>query len=130
MTKEKQSPHQAGAVLFFTVLVIGSAMIVALATLSRAGVDTSLNAQTQEVAQKVREQLFGCVDELFIQLQADPNFSSLTIGTPDMTCSLMLTNLGENQREAELSITQANVTRSAIIELTVSPVSVINVQEE
>jgi len=118
-----------GAVLFFTVLLIGTAMIIALASLSRAGIDTFVQADRQEQARLARAHILGCFDLLLIELQADSSFTSSTIATPYVTCSLVLTSPTSQTREAQLILTQGGITRGVFAELTVQPVTVTVMSE-
>lgn len=121
---------QKGGVLLFSVLMIGLAAIAMMATLATAGINSFVDADQQVSATIVRTDLFGCVDELLLQLNEDPDVSPVSVSIPSATCSVALVNEGGDNRSADLSLTQGSITRSVHIEMIVNGVQLTSVREE
>lgn len=123
-------PEQKGTVLLFTVLILGLALIAALAVFSRGGLETFLQTKEDIVAHETRNHLFGCLNELFIQLMADPNFTTTTIETIDAECNVIITTPQEGQRHVELTLTQEEIVRSIEVEMTLPPLQITSIAEQ
>lgn len=101
-----------------------------MATLATAGINSFVDADQQVSATVLRADLFGCVDELLIQLNEDPNLNPASVTTPSATCSVALVNEGGDNRSADLALTQGSITRSVHIEMIVNGVQLTSVREE
>lgn len=121
--------NQKGTVLFFTVLVLGTASAIALLALSRAGIDTFSDAEAQSRSLVVRENLFGCMDEVLIQFQVDPDFGETEIETVDAECDAVITTPLYGERDVVLTLTEGDVTRGVRVEFTLEPFAVTRVIE-
>ncbi|MCR4314421.1 MAG: hypothetical protein NUV84_04210, partial [Candidatus Uhrbacteria bacterium] len=73
--------NQQGGVLLFSVLIIGLSAIAMMATLATAGINSFVDADQQVSATVVRTHLFGCVDELLLQLNEDPDLNPTSVTT-------------------------------------------------
>ncbi|MBI5369965.1 hypothetical protein HZA85_02130 [Candidatus Uhrbacteria bacterium] len=121
--------NQDGAVMLYTVLVIGLAALAFLSALSRTSIGEFYQIQRSIESQQGLAQLMGCEDELLIQLQADPNFSATTIESGTATCDLALSSPQPSTRSANLSLTSNSLTRQIHLDFSVSPVVVTSVSE-
>lgn len=101
-----------------------------MATLATAGINSFVDADQQVSAAVVRTDLFGCVDELLLQLNDDPDMSPVSVSTPSATCSVVLVNEGGDNRSADLALTQGSITRSVHIEMIVNGLQLTSVTEE
>jgi len=122
--------NEQGAVLLFTVLVIGLAAVSMMSILATAGFNGFADADQQVSSQEVRAKLFGCLDELLVQFNEDPDFSPSSINTLDATCSVAVVDEGGDNRSADISLTTNNFTRSLHIEAEVNGVHIFNIVEE
>lgn len=101
-----------------------------MATLATAGINSFVDADQQVSATVVRAHLFGCVDELLLQLNEDPNLNPTSVTTPAVTCSVALVNEGGDNRSADISLTQGSITRVVHIEMIVNGLQLTSVTEE
>ncbi|NQV90419.1 hypothetical protein HQ487_03360 [Candidatus Uhrbacteria bacterium] len=122
--------NQQGAVLLFTVLVVGFSAVAMMSVIATAGFNSFVDSDQQVNATVVRGNLYGCVDELLVQLNLDPDYSPTALDTVDAICTVSVVNEGGDNRSADLSLTQGNVTRSAHIEMMVNGVQLISMVEE
>jgi hypothetical protein len=121
--------QQKGAVLFFLVLVLGAASLSIFIVLARANLTGIIDVDEQERAIAVRSDVFGCMDEVLIQLQADSSFSETTVTTDSITCNVDIQTPQAGERDVFIDLTAGNITRSVRIDLTVDPVVVTQVKE-
>lgn len=121
---------QRGAVLLFTVLVIGLSAVAMMAALAVSGLNSFTDSYQHVSSVRVRANLLGCVNELLIQLNENPDFSPLILPTGDATCSVAVVNEGGNDRSADLLLTQGNITRSVHVEMVVNGVQLVSLVEE
>lgn len=122
--------HEQGAVLLFTVLVVGLSAVAMMSALATAGFNSFIDSDQQVSAVSIRAHLFGCMDELLVQLNLDPDYSPATVSTVDAVCTVSVVNEGGDARSADLTLSEGNVTRSAHIEMTVNGVQLLSVSEE
>ena len=122
--------NQRGTILLLPMLVIAGASLAALLALSQAGIDSLRTVVEEQDALEERVILFGCFDELLIQLAGDPNFSATTLSIGDASCDVLISNLGGNARAFSLTRTAQNITRRLEVDLTVDPVVVTQTREE
>lgn len=121
--------NQKGTVLLFTILILGSTAIIALLALSRSGIDEFSDSVEQSESIEVRENIFGCLDELLLQFQVDENYSTALIDTLDAQCSVVITTPQAGERVANISLDNGNVYRGLQVEFNVTPVTVTRVIE-
>ena len=126
----KRTSSQQGAVLLFTVLVVGFAAVALMSTLATAGFHSFVDSDQHVSSVEVRAALFGCLDEFLIELNEDPNLNPTLIETPDAACSATVVNEGGDNRSADLSLTQGNITRSVHVEVTVNGIQLTDLVEE
>ena len=129
-TSHTKITEQKGTVLLFTVLILGLALIGALTVFSRGGLETYIQSTKDVAGQQARNNLFGCLDDLFIQLMADPNFTTTTIETMDAECSVTITTPATGQRHVDLTLTQDEIIRNLQVDLTLPPVEITAISEE
>ena len=118
-----------GMVLFFIVLIFASAGILALSVLARSGLYTFLDAGQQLSTWNTRADVYGCADEFLIQLVVDEDYAPAQIDTLDAQCNLTVTTPVVGERQATISWTENEVTRSMVIDITLSPFEVTGVEE-
>ena len=122
--------HQPrGAVLLLNILVMGVVSVAAAAVLARGSLDSYLDSATALSAWNTRAQVFGCLDEVMIQIKKNNDFSSETIFTGDATCTLTITTPGVGQRLIIVSLTENNITRQVTVLVALSPFIVNQVTE-
>ncbi len=121
---------ERGAILLFLMLVITGASLAALLALSLGGIDAFRTAVEEEGVFEEQAVVFGCFDELLIQLVGDPDFTTTSISIGSTSCDVLITNLGGTSRAITITRTNQNITRRLEVDLTVDPVVVTAVREE
>ncbi len=121
---------ERGAILLFLMLVITGASLAALLALSLGGIDAFRTAVEEEGVFEEQAVVFGCFDELLIQLVGDPDFLTTSISIGSTSCDVLITNLGGTSRTITITRTNQNITRRLEVDLTVDPVVVTAVREE
>lgn len=121
---------QRGTILLLVMLVIAGASLTALLALSQSGIDALRTVVAEQDAAEERAVVFGCFDELLIQLTGNPNFSATTISMGDASCDVTITNTGGNNRALTITRTAQGITRRLEVDLAVDPVNVTAVREE
>ncbi len=122
-------PQQRGASLLLIVLIIGTVSFGALAVLVRGSTDGLVNANNARIAESVRGAVFGCLDEMLIQLKNDGDFAPASVTTGDEICTVTVTTPGAGQRQVTLVLTDQGFTRSVTALVTLSPFAVNEVTE-
>lgn len=121
---------EKGAVLLFTVLVVGLAAVAMMTVLAVSGLNSKVDSNQEVFAAKTRAHLNGCKEEVLVQFNNDPNYSSTSVNTLDATCTVAVTNLGGDNRSATISFTEVGITRSVYLEFSVNEVNVTLVREQ
>lgn len=124
-----KSRDQRGAVLFFIVLVLGAVSIGIFLILARMSLSGIIDVDEQERALEVRAGVFGCMDEVLIQLQANSDYSEISVTTDSVTCNVDIQTPQAGERDVFIDLTTGNITRSVRVDLTVEPIVVTQVKE-
>ncbi len=85
---------QKGSVLLFTVLVVGFSAVAMMSVIATAGFNSFFDSDQQVSAVAMRGNLYGCVDELLVQLNLHPAYSPTTLDTLDAICTVSVVNEG------------------------------------
>lgn len=119
-----------GTVLLLPMLIIAGASLASLFAISQGGIDALRTVVAEEDALEARAVVFGCFDELMIQLVGDPSFSATSLSIGEAVCDVIVTDLGDNNRSVVLTYTAQGITRRLEADLAVDPVIVSAVREE
>jgi hypothetical protein len=125
-----RTPDEKGAVLLFTVLIVGLAAVGTFAILTRSAFDVVFDGEQQDDTQGVRGDLYVCLDELLLQFNIDSEYSTSTIDTAEAQCSVTITNMGGYVRYADIVLTEGDISRGLHVELTAIPIAVTAVSEQ
>ncbi len=112
------------------MLIIAGASLASLFAISQGGIDALRTVVAEEDALEARAVIFGCFDELLIQLVGDPNFSATSLSLGPVACDVIVADLGDNDRIVALTYTTQGITRRLEANLSVDPVVVTVVREE
>lgn len=123
-----QSPK--GIVLILPLLIMGMVSVAALVLLSQTGIESIAGSYEQRQALETRTALFGCLDEVFIQLSADPAWNNPTVYTNAATCTVALSAPAPGQTSALVTLTSGDIVRGVKAVITLSPVILIESIEE
>lgn len=119
-----------GIVLIFIVLILGSAGLASTAMLARNGLNGLIDANEGVGAMQTRTKVFGCLDEALIQLQDDNAYAPSSVVTGQTTCQLTVTTPTSDTRRATVSLTENNITRRVVADVTLTPFAVTQVIEQ
>lgn len=119
---------QRGVVLFLTVLVMGTVSISVLLGLTQESINAIVDSHQQAESMKVRHVVYGCLDEVFLQLVGDSAWSSTSVTTTTAMCDVVMTPSGSN---LDLLVTWSlgDITRGVTANITVSPFIVNQMSE-
>jgi hypothetical protein len=120
----------SGTVTLFLVLILGSFGVLAAGILARSGVDLAVDTRGQVQAARARAILFGCVDEVLIQLTRDAAWNETEVVTSAGACVISLEAPGPEERRVEATWTGEGLVRSVQVELTVDPIVITGITEE
>jgi len=126
----KMKDSQEGAVLLYLVLVVGLAAVAMMSALATSGYNSFFDSDEQVRSVTVRNHLMGCVDELLIQLNEDADVAPVSVQTLDVVCPVAFVNEGGDNRSADVTLVEENISRSIHIEMTVNGVTVSQFTEE
>ncbi|TAL50360.1 hypothetical protein EPN81_02945 [Patescibacteria group bacterium] len=126
----KQVTSQQGAVLLFTVLIIGLASVALMSVIATAGLNSFADSEQQVTSMTVRAKLFGCLNELLIEINGDPDLNPTSIETLDATCAVSLVQEGGDDRSGDISLTEGDITRSLHVEMSVNGVQLTSLIEQ
>ncbi len=118
-----------GVALLLNVLVIGAVSIAAATVLARGSFDGFLDSVQTLSAWDTRADVFGCLDEVLIQLQKNDDFSEATVFTGTATCSLTVSTPASGERQVVVSLTEGDSVRSVTASVTLSPFTVDQITE-
>jgi len=121
---------QKGAVLLFSVLIIGLAAVAMMSALATSGLNSFVDSDQGVRAMEVRSKVFGCIDELLFQFSGNADYTTDTINTLDAACTVAIVNEGGDLRSADVSFTEGYITRSVHIEFSVNGMSLISVLDQ
>ncbi|MCR4311874.1 MAG: hypothetical protein NUV56_01185 [Candidatus Uhrbacteria bacterium] len=119
-----------GVILIYIVLILGGASLAATAMLARSGINAFADSSESAIAQTTRAEVFGCLDEVLIQLQKDNDFAQATVTTGFATCQLTVTTPTAGERTVTTTLTEGSITRRVLADVTLSPFAVTQVIEE
>ncbi|MFA5946902.1 MAG: hypothetical protein WC813_02655 [Patescibacteria group bacterium] len=117
-----------GVVLLYTMLVMGSASLLALTILAHGSMGGFIDANHEVATLQVRSSVMGCTDEFIIQLKKNSGYAPATIPVGTATCTLTVTANGTT-RSGLIKLTQNNITRGVRVDMETSPFSVTQVTE-
>ena len=98
-----------GAILLMTVLVMGAAAFVGFLALSRLSIGRVVNANEIVRASSLRAETYGCLDEVLIWLQADPDWNETSVTTSDATCTVTVTTPQSGQRLIQVRLADSEL---------------------
>src|SRR3989338_3555457 len=111
---------QRGVALFLTVLVMGTVAVSVLLGLTRQGINAVAQSHEQTNALVARSAAYGCLDEVFLQIEGDAAWSSATVTTPDAVCNVSMVSGGPT---ADILVTTSlsNITQGIAANITLDP---------
>lgn len=80
--------NQRGVVLLLTVLIMGTISISVLLGLTAGSINAIVDSHRQTDAFAVRQVVYGCLDEVFLQLVGDSAWSETSVVTNQATCDV------------------------------------------
>lgn len=122
--------NKQGSVLLFTVLIVGFAAVAMMIVIATAGINSFADSSQQVSSTDVRTKLFGCMEELLLELNEDPDYSPTSIDTLDAVCSVAIVNEGGDNRSADITYSEGNITRTMHIDMVVNGMQLTSVTEE
>lgn len=117
-----------GVILLYTMLIIGSASLLAFSILAQGSMGGFIDASDEVIALKVRSSVMGCTDEFIIQIKKNSSYAPATIPIGTATCTLTVTTNGTT-RSGLIKLTQSNITRGVLVDVDTSPFAVTQVTE-
>ena len=120
---------QRGAVLLFTVLIVGLAAVAIMSVLATAGLNSKVDSNQEVSAALVKAHLDGCFREVLVQFNQDVLYNPGTINTMDAICTVMVTDLGADMREVTVSLTELDITRAISAQFSVNGMIVTSTNE-
>lgn len=117
-----------GVVLLYTMLILGSVSLLALAMIAQGSLGGFLDVNEGVTALKVRSYTMGCADEFIIQLKKSASYAPATIPIGVATCNLAVTANG-TARSGLITLTQNNITRGVRVNAETSTFTITGVTE-
>lgn len=124
-----KNTYPRGAVLLLNILVIGTVSIMATAALARGSLSGFIESNAALNAWNTRADIFGCMDEMLIQIQKDNAFTTQSIYSGTATCTVSVTTPSAGTRSIVVSLTEGNNTRKATSLITLDPFAVTQITE-
>lgn len=118
-----------GVVLLITLLLIGAVAIAVFVILHQSTLNAIVLADEERKAWEVREAAFGCLEEVFIQLQGDPLWSEASVVTNAATCTVAMQTPLPSQRIILVTLTESGITRGVRATITLTPLIVTGIDE-
>ncbi len=119
---------QRGIAIFLTVLIMGSLSISVLIGLAKESVNAIVESHQEVESISARSTAFGCLEEAFVQLAGDIDWSPATLVTPDATCNVTVVPTGL-ERDILVTTTHGSVTRGVTANVTLTPFIVNEIEE-
>ena len=119
---------QRGVVLFLTVLVMGTVSVSVLLGLTQESVNAIVDSHQQAEAMTARQIVYGCLDEVFLQIAGDSTWSSASVTTPNATCDVTMTSVDLNS-DILVAWSLGDITRGVTANITVSPLIINSMSE-
>jgi len=117
-----------GIILLYTVLILGSTSLLAVAIIAQASLGGFLDANDELIALQARSSVMGCADEFIIQLKKDPDYAPATIVTPSATCNLTVTPSG-TARSGLITVAANSISRGVRVNVETSTFAVTGITE-
>lgn len=121
--------NNQGSVLLFTVLIVGFAAVAMMLVIATSGINSFADSSQQVRSADVRTKLFGCMEELLLELNEDPDYSPTSIDTLDAVCTVTIVNEGGDNRSADITYSEGNITRTVHIEMVVNGIQLLSISE-
>jgi flagellar basal body-associated protein FliL len=119
--------NQKGAVLLILVIIIGVTSLVFFFAFTKSNLTTILDANRQLQATQGEQQLDSCIDEVLINFQFDPEFTTSTLNMDNYVCGLSLEQT-VSSTIAIVSTTYDNIARGVRVILSTDPLVVESVE--
>lgn len=123
--------HPRGMILFLTLLILGVTATAVILLLSQSSVNGFLSVDEKIKSDQVRAQVFGCLDEVLIQLSADASYNPATVDLATYTCDASI-QTNADERTVTLARVSQNITRRivAVVNVGVLPITVSSILEQ
>ena len=122
--------NREGAALISIILILTGAMLMLFLALARVAIFSISDSYEQEIAWEMREELFGCLDEVLIHLAGYSSYSTTSVTIDGATCSVSITTPQEGQRNIYLEITNGDISRGVFANISLEPFAVNSVDEQ
>jgi len=119
---------QRGIAIFLTVLVMGTISLSVLIGLTQGSVNAVVESHQESDAILARANAYSCMDEAFIQLVGDIDWSPATVIIPDGTCNVTVVPTGLI-RDILVTTTAGDVTRGVTANVTLTPFIINDIEE-
>lgn len=122
------STDQRGAVLFLTILVMGTLSISVLLGLTQGSLNAIVDSNQQVEALATRQIVRGCLQEVFIQIVGDSSWTEGSVTTSEATCNVSFVP-GDPNTDILVTWSSGTITQGMRVSVTRSPFSVHTVEE-
>jgi len=113
--------NQTGGTHLLLILVIGVTAVAIFLSLSRSGIFGVSGVFDETRALKIRTHLFGCLDEVLLNLQDDNNYNVSSIDIGLVTCDVNITTPNPGEKIVYVELTDYGITRGVEVNLNVQP---------
>lgn len=124
-----QNTHPRGAVLLLNILVMGAVSIMATAVLAHGSLSGFIDSNATLAAWNTRADVFGCIDEVLIQMKKNNNYTTTSVYGGTATCTIAITTPSSGHRSVVASLTEGTNTRKVTALVTLSPFAVTQITE-
>lgn len=107
---------------------MGSTALIATVAFARVSLAQLSVAAYENRAMSVESIAKGCMNELFLWVKRDKEFSASTISTPQGTCDVSTNHPNEDQIELTVSITEQQISKSYYILAELEPFAITQIR--